>query len=617
MAEMLMGTWTDPQGKKHKVEIAVDEQGRMKTTGTSGGDMSIEEVKTGLEELSGESRLSVSAVKGAAEINTTSPTIIIPGGDIQALGGYVPKGKTSAHVIDALNKATALNQRGLVMLDADLYDASSDLIPLKSGVVLEGRQATQKITTDVPEISWTLENGTVLQGAGVPILTHNHIDRASAIAQFSSDALSSAHVRRIGFLGAGTGLKVGARNAMGALNCVFEDIYYLDADIGVQFKNFLYCSFRRIYGRQRLGTELIGQYYGADVPLAKLIPGNSVFEHIFNWTGFRNTRGIVFEQTAGSQLNELNSIRIQQNRNGEAVAGSTATFTSGSTSISVANPALYSVGMPVTLAASVGGIWSGQAYFVASKAGSNITLANRPGGAAVTPNANGSTTLSTGGYPGLEIIAAPGEYMTNARFWGLDLETVGAIPLVACGISNMILDLQERIAGPALDVVLRGADSASKLICLKSNVKTDFDNEAGGVRVELGTGSTAAQQTGSGQRNNKYKSGPSPTVTKGAALGTNGTANITWASADGGCITLTTVAGDTPVAGVLATVNLTAQALYDVYGATISPANSAANALSGAAKVRIQESSRNNGFDFVCDQALPAVAATYRFNFKS
>lgn len=68
MAEMLMGTWTDPQGKKHKVEIAVDEQGRMKTTGTGGGDMSIEEVKSGLEELSGENRLDVSAIKGAAQV---------------------------------------------------------------------------------------------------------------------------------------------------------------------------------------------------------------------------------------------------------------------------------------------------------------------------------------------------------------------------------------------------------------------------------------------------------------------------------------------------------------------------------------------------------------------
>lgn len=547
---------------------------------------------------------------------TTGPTIIIPGGDLQALGGYVPKGKTAAHVIDALNKATALNQRGRVVLDADLYDAASDTIPLKSGVVLEGRMATQKITTDVPEISWTLENGTVLQGAGVPILTHNHVDRASPISQFASDALSSAHVRGIGFMGAGTGIKIGAKNAMGALNCVFEDIYYLDCDIGVQFKNFLYGTFRRIYGRQRLGTELIGQYYGADVPLARLIPGNSIFEHVFNWTAFRGTRGLVFEQTQGSQLNELNILRLQQNRNGEAPAGSVATFTSGSSSISVATPGLYEVGMPVTLSSSVGGIWANQAWFVASKSGSNITLAARPGGAAVAPNAGGSATLNTGGFPGLEIIAAPGEYMTNARFWGLDLETVGAIPLVACGLSNMILDLQERIAGPVLDVVLRGADSATKLICLKSNIKTDFDNEAAAVRVELGTGSTSVQQSGNGQRNNKYKSGPSPSITKGAALGANGVANITWASMDGGCITLTTAAGDTLAAGVLATVNCTAQTLYDVYGATLTPANAPANALSGAAKIRIQESSRNNGFDLVCDQALPAGAATYRFNFR-
>jgi len=74
MAELLMGIWTDPQGKKHKVEIAVDEQGRIKTTGTGGGDMSIEEVKSGLEALTDDGRLDVDAVKGAAKIQRESTT---------------------------------------------------------------------------------------------------------------------------------------------------------------------------------------------------------------------------------------------------------------------------------------------------------------------------------------------------------------------------------------------------------------------------------------------------------------------------------------------------------------------------------------------------------------
>lgn len=98
MAELLMGMWTDPQGKKHKVEIAVDEQGRMKTTGTGGGDMSIEEVKSGLESLTDDGRLDVSAVKGAAKADDH--------------GGVVSIGNEAFHI--AL--ASALPRKRLVAI---------------------------------------------------------------------------------------------------------------------------------------------------------------------------------------------------------------------------------------------------------------------------------------------------------------------------------------------------------------------------------------------------------------------------------------------------------------------------------------------------------------------
>lgn len=118
MAELLMGMWTDPQGKKHKVEIAVDEQGRMKTTGTGGGDMAIEDVVTGLESLPAEQRLSVTAVKGAAQrvIDPANGQESILGSDITSnLIPSRPVGKGKDYLI--YPGVTILSMTGLATTD--------------------------------------------------------------------------------------------------------------------------------------------------------------------------------------------------------------------------------------------------------------------------------------------------------------------------------------------------------------------------------------------------------------------------------------------------------------------------------------------------------------------
>ncbi|ABE50962.1 hypothetical protein [Methylobacillus flagellatus] len=117
MAELMMGLHTDAQGKVSKKEIAVDAQGRIMTTGTGGGDMSIEEVKTGLEGLSGDSRLDVLAVKGAAHqtADENGKPVITSGGVDYALTPNASIGKGKNYLI--YPGVTILSMTGLATTD--------------------------------------------------------------------------------------------------------------------------------------------------------------------------------------------------------------------------------------------------------------------------------------------------------------------------------------------------------------------------------------------------------------------------------------------------------------------------------------------------------------------
>lgn len=576
-----------------------------------------EVVLTGIVDEEKRELVKVSANGLAANIPLVN-TNPLTGGDVLSASGkaygltVTPLTNTSAGIQQAIDSLAMTG--GTVELQPITY-TFTEPVTLRESVSLRGTAPMVSTTTHVPEITWDYVGGTILQGDGTfDGLIYNTTDRGTSIAAFSSDALYNVTLKGFGVKGFTRGIAIGAVNAAGMMFGSIEDVYYKDCSVwGIELQNFIYCQFKKIFGRVTDNSTAGGQHYVCSVPLAVLICGNSTWENVFSWSTYRLNRGIVWEQKPGCQLNEMNTIRAQVNKNGETKASQAATFTNGSPNIGVANSAVFPVGIPVSFTTSGNGFVANQTYFVRTSAANVITLANVPVGGSVV-NSTGTTglTIETGGFPNFEVITNQGEYMGNTRLMGIDAESINSISFLGCGLSGFVVDMQETSSGALQNIVLRAATD-TVVHAVKPSVKTDFDNGAAGTRYFGGATRAVTGQPGHGYWNSKWQSGGSPSIAAAAAAGTGATASSSYSNNDCGAVSITT--GTSPTTGIIATVTATTLAGFAVYCPTITPTNAAANALSGAAKVRVQTSVRGTGFDFVVDTAL-APSTTYTFNYR-
>jgi hypothetical protein len=233
-----------------------------------------------------------------------------------------------------------------------------------------------------------------------------------------------------------TAIKSGAKNAIGAAYCAYENLYAIGT-IGYKafdFTNYVHCDFFKMFSR-----DGGGQYYGVDIPSATLQPGNSNFTDIYNINSNTGSdamtgRGIRFVAQAGSQLNEVHVRQIQNNYKGiSTVTQTSSALTNASPNIPVPNSTAFPVDMPVWIStgSNPNGFTSWVNYFVVSSAANVIQLSATMGGTAVSSTGTSVMIINTQGFPAIELVGIGGGIVTASDMIGIDVEGTSTIQVLA------------------------------------------------------------------------------------------------------------------------------------------------------------------------------------------
>lgn len=321
-------------------------------------------------------------------------------------------------------------------------------LPLVSGLRYVGVFPTFTHSSSVPDNDVTFTGGTWFTCTSTKCFQAQDLngnaldtDKGSADANFSTTGIKECGVYNVGIQGATTGISIGAVNQCGALYSEFRNIVINGCTVwGINAQNFQHTEFTRIW---TFGC-VYGQRYAASVASATLQPGNSKVSQLFdNPTSALSTankrlhRGIVFEATDGSNLNEIMGDRLQVNN----FAKSTTTYTaaSGGTSqftLATGKGAEMQVGMPIkfTNAGGNGNITTGLTYFIKSISTDTVTVSATRNGSAITGSFSASTAFTTYGFGNMEFIGGSSGSVTNSVFQNLDLEGIcqSAISLENC-----------------------------------------------------------------------------------------------------------------------------------------------------------------------------------------
>lgn len=202
-----------------------------------------------------------------------------------------------------------------------------------------------------------------------------------------------------------------------------------------------------------------GQYYGVNVPLATLAPGNSTIERLFNLTPYgsnRHHRGIVFESLGtDASFNEMLCQQVQCNAFGRVELSDTATMTNASANVTVADGTQYAVGMPVWFTTTNRGFDANRVYVVASVAGNTLTLANSRSEAVIPATSSGTMTMKSSGFANIELAGVGTARVNNLRIDQLDTEGDHSVGLYMERMGNSVVRLNDVPVPPAPTVVTR------------------------------------------------------------------------------------------------------------------------------------------------------------------
>lgn len=524
--------------------------------------------------------------------------------------GLVPAGLTTSHIIDAMNYVAARGG-GVVQLQPDTYTYTAS-IPVISGVQVIGSQLSWTFTGDVPDTGWTYSEGTRILGTGTETAFYgNNVDAGSVNpAGFATDAISGFGLKDIVFENFANAIDVGAVNKMGLYNALFERIFLINS--GWNLENFQQCIFRTIYANVNRTVVSSGRSirFASSVPIATLVPGDSIIENFFRRTNGVYHDSVMFEALAGCSLNNIIARRMHVNRYDTGEFSATATFDS-TANISVPDSSLWPVGLPVMFKSTVAGFTANYIYFVLTSSANVITLGTYPGATAQTANASTTGTMYSGGFPNYQFLGrVTGGGLANGRF-SVTAEADAAVGIVGLNLTGYDIEVTDVLPNQHQHVVLRTAIQSS-IRALTTNLKTDFDNGSSTVHF-TGRRGTITNRTGWGAWNGHFYGSPAVSIASGAANGVGGTAALSQACDSQGVITITP--SGTPSAGVVATITFGMAKEQGMV--SLIPINAAANALQITANaVRMQDPPRTTGFDIVTDGALTA-ASVYKFAFMS
>lgn len=422
----------------------------------------------------------------------------------QALAGLTPGGGTGpsapvdedrvlTQATEASIRSTALALKdvgGTVIVPAGTIQLTSPL-PIYQGVkyqfVVPVMRPVQEATPQyLGDMEWNFIGGTVLQGNGTfPAFAANDTDLANPASPIGATQISNVGIVDVGLDNFTSAIRIGAKNTMGVVWSEFRNIYIKRcSEWGVRFVNFQHCVFDNI----KTSECQNGQYYGVDMPMSILMPGNSRMDELFNLIprdgrNQRLCRGIVFDAgTRDGVLNELQVGRIQANQFRDTPLAGDLTLTAGSADIPI-DPSQFAVNMPLVITGGRGGFETNKTYLVHSINGNTMRLKDHVTAGPRTAGESGALGVATYGFPNVEITRQSGTAsVRHSTFDGLDLEGGSTASLYIDGASSIKVHVNEIPFFHHNDLVMR--QSSFVQVTTGVAMRTDVDIESSSYQYQ-------------------------------------------------------------------------------------------------------------------------------------
>lgn len=387
--------------------------------------------------------------------------------------------RTAAQALYAAGGGTVLLPPATIALTSPL--------PILRGVTYKGIPPVQTQTVVTPgaylaDAAPTFSGGTVFTGNGTfAAFEANVTDLAAPTSTVGADQIGNVGLYGFGLDGFTYGIRVGARNVMGLVWSSIDQVYIKNCSAwGIYLANFVHCDIGLIE------TALCqnGQYYAARMDGTVYQGGNSHFRELYHLIpqdarDRRLCRGIVFEAQGGTgsnggALNECNVLRAQVNSYNKTLLSVSAGLTNTSTSVTVPDGSLFLPGMVVSFTTTANGFTTGIAYVVLTVAGNVLTLAQSRNATAITAAGTGSMTLTTYGFPCVEITAADSaSHVTSTHLKHIDAEGTASAALYIEGAQRSEFTLTSIPNVTLVDVIGRGVSYS--VIQSSPPASTDFD----------------------------------------------------------------------------------------------------------------------------------------------
>ncbi|KDB53937.1 hypothetical protein X805_04910 [Sphaerotilus natans subsp. natans DSM 6575] len=430
----------------------------------------------------------------AAQIAGLGPVATMTLAEAQASvsggGVYAPTMPTTEAIAAAAARAAA-DGGGIVQLPAGRITLTASL-PAISGVRYRGVHPVPYVSAAAPDAYTAFIGGTVLEGNGTFAAYGCNMDDAvsplASTAAFNAMAVFGAGFENCGFENFTYAVKGGANYKSSFINSAFSNLYALNCTAwGFYFENFIECSFDNLQSmRATLG---IAAFIGS-ASNAVLSPGNSTLTRLYGEPASTNgSRGIMIAARNGTTLNEIGGRKLQVNRfvggeRQELIQGTSITIGSP---IPVTDTSYYPLEMPVCVTQSTNGFTFYSTYFVYSRSTTTgpgtITLSRkvRSSGDIIYPNASNTMTLTTKGFPNLELVSEPSSSIANFNIIDVDLEGNATTAVVLQGVAGHLGINQVPGTTQAYNTVCMRSACACTIDLINHGGYWDIDSAAGGL----------------------------------------------------------------------------------------------------------------------------------------
>lgn len=371
---------------------------------------------------------------------------------------YYPTALTTAGITAAAVQCAQAGG-GIVKLPAQTITLTGTL-PQLANVIYEGSGWTVSPTP-------LLTGGTILQGNGTfPGIAANNTDLGSVYgsqALLLASCISNTGARNIGFSNFTYAMKCGALYQGGPSYGIFKNCFAQNCTAwGFWFENFSHCEFKDLIAY----TNANGlAFMGSGTSLYNF--GNSTISGMVgggNATAGVQGRNVWVGARKASSLNDISLI-------GGGAGGptsnnsQTATLTGTVSAIAVTDLTKYAPGMPVQFTSGVGNLTQNKIYFVLTVSGSSgagtITICtSMPSSVAIVPSTSGTPTLTSYGYPMLDIGGADSGSLVTYSSWISNVDLEGGITVLQ-GISGFTLDGGIISSGAIADICIRSSSNVT------------------------------------------------------------------------------------------------------------------------------------------------------------